>query len=141
MGYSARKKDVSARSQDRHLSIADKGELSIQHIERFVFRMVKVVRRLKAWGRGEMNQRIRPSCWFAFGQEDMQVVEEPIGWCIIEGCGLQKLRRHRLNLRYQESAIAVQRVRDTENKRLTCLAEAITQLDRPLRSDLECRPG
>ena len=59
VGHSAWKKDVSARSQYRLLSIAYKSEFSIQHIEGLVFQMVKVVRRLKARRRGEMDQRIR----------------------------------------------------------------------------------
>jgi acyl-CoA reductase-like NAD-dependent aldehyde dehydrogenase len=53
--------------------------------------MVKVLRRREARKCLEMNQGIRAYCRFAFGQEDMEGAEEPIGRCIIEGCGLQKL--------------------------------------------------
>src|ERR1700689_4461556 len=98
VGYSARKKDVSARSQDRLLFAAEEGEFSIQHIERFVFHVVKVVRRIEARSRREMNEGIRASCCLAFGQKDMEGVEKPIGWRIIEGRGLQSPLIHSLNL-------------------------------------------
>ena len=62
VGYSAGKKDVATRSQDRLLSLAEKSEFSIEHIKRFVFRVVKMVRRRERRGRREMNERIGYSC-------------------------------------------------------------------------------
>src|ERR1700753_1913268 len=60
----------------------------------------------------------------------MEVVEEPIGWRILEGGRLQKLRRHTSHLRHQESAIAAQPFYDH-----TQMPEAITQLE------LSCAPS
>src|ERR1700722_7143850 len=54
----------------------------------------------------------------------MEVVEEPIGWRILEGGRLQKLRRHTSHLRHQESAIAAQPFYDHIQ-----MPEAITQLE------------
>ena len=60
--------------------------------------MVKVVRRLKTpetrWDKDQGNRPL-PDDSLLLG-EDMEVVEEPIGWRSLGVCGVQKLRRHKL---------------------------------------------
>src|ERR1700742_2979016 len=94
VGDSTGKKYVTTRAQDRLRSVAEKGELSLEHIEGFVFGVVEVVRRREARSCREMNERIgAPGC-LASGQDDMEGVEKPIGRRILERCGLRSCWMH-----------------------------------------------
>jgi hypothetical protein len=62
-----------------------------------------VIRRREARRRREMNEGVGASRRLAFGQKDMERVEKPIGWRIIEGCGLQCRWMHTFNLLLAEA--------------------------------------